>query len=129
MERNTHKSSDEDLEIQGNTLVTKGTTTSSVTKGSASVNGFHAPPPPYPQHSPSVSDVLLDSLGTDTLETSLVQHDALNRAPEAGGRGREVGAVSVRNVPRIPYMQNDMVTEPLIVRPKQSNVQQGESVE
>jgi hypothetical protein len=83
VERNTHKRSDEELQIKGNTLVEGGVSQSS------SVQNL---------------DHIFDS---DNIESSLIQNDILNR--------------NRPNNP-IPYVQNPVTTEPMVVRPKQANI-------
>ncbi|XP_064643869.1 bone morphogenetic protein receptor type-2-like isoform X2 [Lineus longissimus] len=86
VERNTHKRSDEELQIKGNTLVEGG-----ISQASSTQNMDH----------------IFDSI-TDNLDSSLVQHDILNQ--------------NRTNNPPIPYVQNRVSAEPMVVRPKQANV-------
>lgn len=93
VERNTHKRSDEELAVSGNTLITAGTKKEMEQKDqSMSVSSqFHE-----------------DSfdIGPDNLETSLVQNDTLNYH---------------RNAP-IQYLQNQVHSDSPLVRPKIANV-------
>ena len=93
VERNTHKRSDEELAVSGNTLITAGAKKELEQKeqGMSAPSQFHE-----------------DSydIGPDNLETSLVQNDTLNYH---------------RNAP-IQYLQNQVHSDSPLVRPKIANV-------
>lgn len=93
VERNTHKRSDEELAVSGNTLITAGTKKEMEQKDQSmsASSQFHE-----------------DSfdIGPDNLETSLVQNDTLNYH---------------RNAP-IQYLQNQVHSDSPLVRPKIANV-------
>lgn len=93
VERNTHKRSDEELAISGNTLITAGAKKELDQKEQSA-----APVSQFPEDSFDV--------GPDNLETSLVQNDTLNYH---------------RNAP-IQYLQNQVHSDSPLVRPKIANV-------
>lgn len=95
VERNTHKRSDEELAVLGNTLVDKSV-----------VEAAQGEPHQRGQTNRALTDDLIEAI-TDNLESSLVQNDLLNQQ---------------RHHPTC-YIQNQVnLSEPLIVRPKQPNV-------
>ena len=124
VERNTHKRSDEELAILGNSLVDK------------SIAKAHQGVPPD-THNPNMHHDLFDTLA-DNLESSLVQNDSLyqNRAsqglpPPRASQGLPPPSTTNVNINQsvnpppsnIPYLQNEVnLSEPLIVRPKMPNV-------
>ena len=122
VERNTHKSSDEELRILGNTLVDKNTCLSRQGQNDNHGADLH-------------HDDIFDAIA-DNLESSLVQNDSLNQqqrqsvAPllnvaSGNGYGATASGVPqpVNPPPSISYYQNQVnLSEPLIVRPKMPNV-------
>ncbi|KAK2154078.1 hypothetical protein LSH36_277g01029 [Paralvinella palmiformis] len=119
VERNTHKRSDEDVTIMGNTLVNKSEMPMTASGSSSTTSQSMRNRIPNTTMAVLPDDIL--GAFSDNLESSLVQNDLLNQSqrhqhmapppPQAG----------------IPYVQNQvhqnhMASEPLIVRPKQPNV-------
>ena len=122
VERNTHKSSDEELRILGNTLVNKNTCLARQGQNDNHGADLH-------------HDDIFDAIA-DNLESSLVQNDSLNQQQRQSvapllnvASGNGYGATSsgvpqpVNPPPSISYYQNQVnLSEPLIVRPKIPNV-------
>ena len=119
VERNTHKRSDEELAIFGNTLLDKSKAS---TGNEMSKSGLS---------SDTLANELLDVL-TDNLESSLVQNDMLNQqnrhnhAPPTIYVAPQIQSIHHTHQP-IPYLQNHVSSESsmvnsALVRPKQPNV-------
>ncbi len=112
VERNTHKRSDEELTILGNTLVDKNL------RLQPSAVGDNL-------HDADIFDTLADNL-----ESSLVQNDTLQQRDSVGpmmnGFGSQATGPASQPVnppPSIAYLQNHVnSSEPLVVRPKMPNV-------
>ena len=122
VERNTHKSSDEELRILGNTLVDKN-----MCLARQGANDNHG----ADLHHDDIFDAIADNL-----ESSLVQNDSLNQQQRqsvvpllnlssAQGLGATASGVPqpVNPPPSITFLQNQVnLSEPLVVRPKMPNV-------
>lgn len=116
VERNTHKRSDEDVTVLGNTLVSKSDVP--ITASGSSSATSHSLRNRIPNTTAILHDEIMGAF-SDNLESSLVQNDLLNQAQ----RHHHMAPSQVG----IPYLQNQVhqnhvASEPLIVRPKQPNV-------
>lgn len=100
VERNTHKRSDEELAVLGNSLVDKAVKEAAGSSLDRD-NVTHA------ANNSTLTDELLDAIA-DNLESSLVQNDILNHQQRGSAK---------------PYVLNQFnLSEPLAVRRKQHNV-------